>query len=61
MSIYEAEQLSEKISKNTHYQQCFSKSKYYYDFQEQNTKFQRITQVQKTFVHKVFMFLYDFI
>ena len=42
MSIYEAEQLSEKISKNTHYQQCFSKSKYYYDFQEQNTKFQRI-------------------
>ena len=42
MSIYEAEQLSEKISKNTHYQQCFSKSEYYYDFQEQNTKFQRI-------------------
>jgi len=42
MSIYEAEQLSEKIRKNTHYQQCFSNSEYYYSFQEQNTKFKRI-------------------
>lgn len=42
MSIYEAEKLSEKIRNNTHYQQCFYNSEYYYSFQEQNTKFQRI-------------------
>lgn len=42
MSIYEAEELSEIIRNNTHYQKCFYECEYYDSFQGQNTILQRI-------------------